>query len=77
MSTSVRALLAAARACVDEAGLADRRGERRYARELRQSARTALAEIRAITTPAPTDRETTARQERARAIAAAMLQALH
>jgi hypothetical protein len=78
MSTSsVRALIAAARSCVNEAARADGRGERRYARELRQSARNALAEIRTITPPAVVDIEMAKRQERARAIAAAMLQALH
>jgi hypothetical protein len=78
MSTSsVRALLAAARSCIAEAGRADRLGQRRYAGTLRQSARTALAEIRAITPRAPVDPETAKRQETARAYASVLMQGLH
>ena len=65
-TSSVRALLSCARTCVAEAGKAERLGQRRYARELRQSARNALAEIRAMTPRAPVDPETAARQEKAR-----------
>jgi hypothetical protein len=78
MSTSsIRALLSAARSCVREAGRADRLGQRGYARALRQSARTALAEIRAVTPAPAVDRETAARQERARAYAAVLMKGLH
>jgi hypothetical protein len=78
MSTSsVRALLSAARSCIKEAGRADRLGQRRYARALRQSARTALAEIRAVTPAPPDDPETAQRQETARAYAAVLMRGLH
>jgi hypothetical protein len=78
MSTSsVNALLRAARSCVAEAARADRRGEYRYARELRQSARNALAEVRAMTPPVAVDPETAKRQERTRAFAAVLMQGLH
>jgi hypothetical protein len=78
MSTSsVNALLSAARSCIREAGRADRAGQRRYAAALRQSARTALAEIRAVTPAPAVDRETTAREEKARVYAAVLLKGLH
>jgi hypothetical protein len=78
MSTTVRALLRAAHSCVAEAARADRLGQHRYAGALRQSARNALAEIRAIIPPAvAADRETAARQETARAYAAVLMKGLH
>jgi hypothetical protein len=78
MSTSsVRALLRAGQACVNEAARADRRGEHRYAGELRRSARNALAEIRAIAPPVAVDPEMAKRQEKARAFAAILLKGLH
>jgi hypothetical protein len=76
-TSSVRALLAAAQSCVAEAARADRRGERRYAALVRQSARAALAEIRAITPPVAVDPEMAARQEKARAYAAVLMRGLH
>jgi hypothetical protein len=78
-TSSVRALLAAARSCVAEAGRASRRGEFRYAAELRASARTALAEVRAITPRAavPVDPETAKKQATAKAYAAVLLKGLH
>jgi hypothetical protein len=78
MSTpSIRALLRAAHSCVAEAARADRLGQHRYAGELRQSARNALAEIRVITPPVVVDRETAKRQEKARAFAAVLMRGLH
>jgi hypothetical protein len=77
MSSSVNALIRAARACVAEAARADRLGQRRYAGELRQSARNALAEIRALTPPVPVDPETAKRQEKARAYARVLMRGLH
>jgi hypothetical protein len=76
-TSSVRPLLRAARSCVAEAARADRRGEYRYARELRQSAGRALAEIRAITPRAPVDPEVAAKQEKARIFAQVLLKGLH
>jgi hypothetical protein len=76
-TSSVRALLAAARSCVAEARRADRRGERGYARALRQSARTALGELDAIRPRAPVDPEMAKKQATAKAYAALMLNALH
>jgi hypothetical protein len=81
MSTSsVRALIAAARTCVNEAGRADQLGQRRYAELIRASARRALAELDAIRAPAPAiavDRETAQRQERAKVYAAIVMRGLH
>jgi hypothetical protein len=80
MSTSsVRALISAARSCVNEAGRADRLGQHRYAGMIRASARRALAELDAIRVPAPVpvDRETAQRQERAKIYAAIVMRGLH
>jgi hypothetical protein len=78
MSTSsVRALLAAANACVKEAGRADQRKQYRYANALRQSARTALAELDAIRPRAPVAPDEMAKREKARIYAAVVLKGLH
>jgi hypothetical protein len=77
-TSSVQALLRCARACVGEAARADRLGQRGYAELMRGSARTALAELDAITLRvAPVDIETAKRQERTRAFAAVVLTGLH
>jgi hypothetical protein len=82
MSTSsINALISAARSCVNEAARADRLGQHRYAGMLRQSARRALAELDAIrargAAPAPVDSETAQRQEKARVYAAILMRGLH
>jgi hypothetical protein len=78
MSTSsVNALISAARSCVNEAARADRLGQHRYAKLIRASARRALAELDAIRPRAPVDPETAQRQEKARAYAAVLMRGLH
>jgi hypothetical protein len=68
----------AARSCAAEADRADRLGQHRYAELVRASARTALAELDAITArAAPVDIESAKRQERTRAFAAVVLNGLH
>jgi hypothetical protein len=44
--SSINALAQAARSCIREAAYADRTGQRRYAAQLRASARTALRELK-------------------------------
>jgi hypothetical protein len=78
MSTSsVNALLRAAKSCVDEAAKADRVGRHRYAELIRASARRALAELDAVRPRAPVDPETAQRQEKARIFAKVLLRGLH
>jgi hypothetical protein len=78
MSTSsINALIGAARSCVNEAARADKAGEHRYAALIRASARRALVELDAIRPRAPVDPETAQRQERARAYAAVLMKGLH
>ena len=75
--SSINALARAARSCTAEADRAEQLGQYRYAAELRQSARNALAELRAITPRPLVDLEVTRRQERTRAFALTLLTGLH